>query len=220
MPTTFANFHVQDFTAKLSDFGLAKNGPSAGRSHVTTRVIGTYGYAAPEYVQTGHLNVKSDVYSFGVVLLELVAGRPAILRDPEPTSLIQWARQRLARGNIEGVADPRMRGEHDVNSVWKAADVALKCTAQASAQRPTMTEVVAQLQECLELEEARAAGGGGDASGGYYAAAAGGSDDLYSGYNAYAADGQSTDVSQTSNGFEMEHNFGRVPTMPTGPAAR
>ena len=110
---------------------------------------------------------KSDVYSFGVVLLELVAGRPAILRDPEPTSLIQWA-----RGNIEGVADPRMRGDHDVNSVWKAADVALKCTAQASAQRPTMTEVVAQLQECLELEEARAA-------------ATGGSGDPYSGYSAY-----------------------------------
>jgi hypothetical protein len=158
---------------------------------------------------------KSDVYSFGVVLLELVTGRPAILRDPEPTSLIQWARQRLARGNIEGVADPRMRGDHDVNSVWKAADVALKCTAQASAQRPTMTEVVAQLQECLELEEARASGG--DASGGYYAAAGGGP---YSGYNAYAADGQSTDVSQTSTGFEVEHNFARVPTMPTGPAAR
>ena len=136
------------------------------------------------------------------MLLELVTGRPAILRDPEPTSLIQWARQRLARGNIEGVADPRMRGDHDVNSVWKAADVTLKCTAQASAQRPTMTEVVAQLQECLELEEARAA-------------ATGGSGDPYSGYSAY-----STDVSQTSNGFEMEHNFGRVPTMPTGPAAR
>ena len=154
------------------------------------------------YHATMQPTTKSDVYSFGVALLELVTGRPAILRDPEPTSLIQWARQRLARGNIEGVADPRMRGDHDVNSVWKAADVALKCTAQASAQRPTMTEVVAQLQECLELEEARAA-------------AAGGSGDPYSGYSAY-----STDVSQTSTGFEVEHNFGRVPTMPTGPAAR
>ena len=198
--------------AKIGDFNLTNQSPdSAARLH-STKVLGTFGYHAPEYAMTGQLTQKSDVYSFGVVLLELVAGRPAILRDPEPTSLIQWARQRLARGNIEGVADPRVRGDHDVNSVWKAADVALKCTAQASAQRPTMTEVVAQLQECLELEEAHA--------GGYYAAGGGGSDDLYSGYNAYAADGQSTDVSQTSTGFEVEHNFGRVPTMPTGPAAR
>jgi serine/threonine protein kinase len=162
---------------------------------------------------------KSDVYSFGVVLLEVVTGRPAILRDPEPTTIIQWARQRLARGNIEGVADPRMRGDHDVNSVWKAADIALKCTAQTSAQRPTMTDVVAQLQECLELEEARAAGGGGDANGEYRTGSS--RSHTFSGYNAHAADGQFTDdVSQTSTGFEVEHNFGRVPTMPTGPAAR
>jgi serine/threonine protein kinase len=167
---------------------------------------------------------KSDVYSFGVVLLELITGRPAVLRDPEPTSVIQWARQRLARGNIEGVVDPRMRGDHDVNGVWKAADVALKCTAQASAHRPTMTDVVAQLQECLQLEEARAAAAAGDVNGGGYytggsSSSAGGP---YSGYNAYGAGegGLSTDVSQSSTGFEVEHNFGRVPTMPTGPAAR
>jgi hypothetical protein len=115
---------------------------------------------------------KSDVYSFGVVLLELVTGKPAILRDPEPTSIIHWARQQLARGNIEGVVDPRMCGGRDVNSVWKAAEIALKCTAQASAQRPTMTDVVEQLQECLELEEARA--GGADVNGGYYATGSGG----------------------------------------------
>jgi hypothetical protein len=145
------------------------------------------------------------VYSFGVVLLQLVTGRPAVLRDPEPASVIQWARQRLARGNIEGVVDPRMRGDHDVNGVWKATDVALKCTAQSAAQRPTMTDVVAQLQECLELEEAGSSGG-----------------DPYSGRNGYAADGfgLSTDVNQSSTAFEMERNFGRVPTIPTGPAAR
>lgn len=158
--------------------------------------------------------VKSDVYSFGVVLLELITGRPAILRDPEPTSIIQWARQRLARGNIEGVVDPRMRGAHDVNSVWKAADIALKCTAQTSAQRPTMTDVVAQLQECLELEDARA--DNGDLNSGFYTS---GTSDPYSSYNTHA-DGQFTDVSHSSTSFEMEHNVRRVPTMPTGPAAR
>ena len=164
------------------------------------------------YAASLQLTEKSDVYSFGVVLLELITGRPAILRDPEPTSIIQWARQRLARGNIEGVVDPRMRGDYDVNSVWKAADIALKCTAQASAQRPTMTDVVAQLQECLELEESR--GGGGAMNDGFYTSS---SSDPYSGNN---ADGQSTDVSQGSTTFEMEHNFGKVPRMNIGPVAR
>ncbi|RLN28627.1 putative leucine-rich repeat receptor-like protein kinase [Panicum miliaceum] len=168
--------------AKIADFGLTK-AYRENDTHMSNTLVGTLGYVDPEYAHSAALfqkhpshnvtpplpifnigkscnsavqpTTKSDVYSFGVVLLELVTGRPAILRDPEPTSIIQWARQRLARGNIEGVADPRMPGDHDVNSVWKAADVALKCTAQASAQRPTMTEVVAQLQECLELEEAR-----------------------------------------------------------------
>ncbi|PUZ65105.1 hypothetical protein GQ55_3G196700 [Panicum hallii var. hallii] len=204
--------------AKIADFGLTKAFNREDGTQVSTNsLVGTRGYVDPEYHATGKPTTKSDVYSFGVVLLQLVTGRPAVLRDPEPASVIQWARQRLARGNIEGVADPRMRGDHDVNSVWKAADVALKCTAQASAHRPTMTKVVAQLQECLELEEARAGGG---ANGSSYTGSSGG--DPYSGRNGYAADGfgLSTDVNQSSTAFEMERNFGRVPTIPTGPAAR
>ncbi|GMP57519.1 hypothetical protein CsSME_00021577 [Camellia sinensis var. sinensis] len=63
---------------KLSDFGLAKLGPTGDKSHVSTRVMGTYGYCAPEYAMTGQLTVKSDVYSFGVVFLELITGRKAI----------------------------------------------------------------------------------------------------------------------------------------------
>ncbi|KAJ6719493.1 hypothetical protein OIU79_007204 [Salix purpurea] len=53
-----------DYNAKLSDFGLAKDGPEGDKTHVSTRVMGTYGYAAPEYVMTGHLTSRSDVYSF------------------------------------------------------------------------------------------------------------------------------------------------------------
>ncbi|TKW26263.1 hypothetical protein SEVIR_3G176600v4 [Setaria viridis] len=200
--------------AKIADFGLTKAFSRENGTQVSTNtLVGTQGYVDPEYHATGKPTTKSDVYSFGVVLLELVTGRPAIFRDPEPTSIILWARQRLARGNIEGVVDPRMRGDHDVNTLWKAADIALKCTAQSSAQRPTMTDVVAQLQECLELEQARAGG----ANGSFYT---GSSSDPYSGYNGSTADGQSTDVSRSSTAFEMDHNFGRAPTMPTGPAAR
>jgi hypothetical protein len=151
------------------------------------------------------------------VLLEVITGRSAIVRDPEPISIIQWTRRRLARGNIEGLVDPRMHGDHDVNSVWKATDIALKCTTMTSTQRPTMVDVVVQLQECLELEESRT-GRVDDLSSSFYAS---GSNNPYSGYSQNNTDGQSTDVlSQNNSAFEVEHNFGRVPTMPTGPSAR
>ncbi|XP_062231938.1 putative leucine-rich repeat receptor-like protein kinase At2g19210 [Phragmites australis] len=200
---------------KIADFGLSKAFNHDNEAHISTNtLVGTLGYVDPEYHATGKPTTKSDAYSFGVVLLELVTGRPAILRDPEPTSIIQWARQRLARGNIEGVVDPRMHGNHDINGVWKAADIAFKCTAQASLQRPTMTEVVAQLQECLELEEGHA---GGDANASAYT---GSSSDPNLGYNAYAANGQSIGAGYSGPEFEMEHNFGKVPTMGADPVAR
>lgn len=67
-----------DFNPKLSDFGLAKLGPVGDNTHVSTRVMGTYGYCAPEYAMSGKLTLKSDIYGFGVVLLELITGRRAI----------------------------------------------------------------------------------------------------------------------------------------------
>ena len=82
----------KEFNAKLSDFGLAKLGPTGDKSHVSSRVMGTYGYCAPEYQRTGQLTVKSDVYSFGVVLLELITGRRAIdnTRPTREQNLVSW----------------------------------------------------------------------------------------------------------------------------------
>lgn len=201
--------------AKIADFGLSKAFNGDSDTHVSTNcIVGTPGYVDPEYQATMQPTAKSDVYSFGVVLLELVTGKPAILREPVHVSIIQWARQQLARGNIEDVVDARMCGDYDVNGVWKAADIALKCTAQASLQRPTMTDVVAQLHECVELEKGHV---GGDTNSSSYTSGNVNSSTLS--YGAYATD-QSADVSQNSDAFEMQHNFNRVPTMPTGPAAR
>lgn len=86
-----------DFYSKLSDFGLARLGPTEGKDHVSTRVMGTYGYCAPEYAMTGQLTAKSDVYSFGVVLLEIISGRRAIDGDrpTEEQNLISWVHKHI-----------------------------------------------------------------------------------------------------------------------------
>ena len=85
----------EGYHPKLSDFGLAKVGPSGDHTHVSTRVMGTYGYSAPDYAMTGQLTFKSDIYSFGVVLLELITGRKAIDQTKERSeqNLVAWVRQ-------------------------------------------------------------------------------------------------------------------------------
>uniref|UniRef100_A0ACD5U187 Uncharacterized protein n=1 Tax=Avena sativa TaxID=4498 RepID=A0ACD5U187_AVESA len=200
--------------ARIADFGLSK-AFNSNDTHVSTNMlVGTLGYVDPEYQMTMQLTAKSDVYSFGVVLLELVTGKPAILRVPVPVNIIQWARQRLAQGNIEAVVDTRMHGLYDVNTVWKVADIALKCTAQSSVQRPNMADVVAQLRECIELENGHSRG---DANNGFYTSS--NSNDPNMIYTSYTTD-QSTNVSPNNTSFEMEKCLMRVPTVPIGPAAR
>ncbi|XP_044954301.1 putative leucine-rich repeat receptor-like serine/threonine-protein kinase At2g19230 isoform X1 [Hordeum vulgare subsp. vulgare] len=195
--------------AKIADFGLSKAFDYYNENYISTNtIVGTPGYVDPEYQATVQPTTKSDVYSFGVVLLELVTGKPVILSDPEPKSIIHWVRQRLARGNIEGVVDVRMHDGYNVNVVWKVAEIALKCTAHTSVHRPTMADVVAQLQECVELEE----GPTRDVN-------TCDSNNDYSrwNYNAYAS-GKSTDVSRNA-AFQTEL---RMPTVDLGlaPATR
>jgi serine/threonine protein kinase len=149
----------QHFNAKLSDFGLAKDGPAGGSSHVTTRVMGTYGYAAPEYVATGHLYVKSDVYGFGVVLLEILTGLRALDTD-RPTAqhnLVDWAKPYLAdRRKLARLVDPRLEGQYPSRGAQLAAQLTLRCLAADHKNRPSMREVVAVLEE-VESMSSRAA---------------------------------------------------------------
>jgi hypothetical protein len=93
------------------------------------------------------------VYSFGVVLLELITGQPPAVpvTGTESIHIAHWVRQKLSMGNIESIVDPAMGGEYDVNSVWKVAELALQCKEWPSRERPTMTDVVVELKECMEL---------------------------------------------------------------------
>ncbi|KAK8956100.1 putative serine/threonine-protein kinase NAK [Platanthera guangdongensis] len=144
-----------NYNAKISDFGLAKNGPVGSDSHVTTRVMGTNGYAAPEYVATGHLYVKSDVYGFGVVLLEMLSGQRAldISRPIGQHSLVDWAKPYLAdRKKLARMMDPRLEGQYPLKGALQAAALTLRCIAGEPKNRPSMNEVLETLEEIWALK--------------------------------------------------------------------
>ncbi|GLU10153.1 hypothetical protein SLE2022_269730 [Rubroshorea leprosula] len=146
-----------DYTAKLSDFGLAKDGPEGDDTHVSTRIMGTEGYAAPEYIMTGHLTTMSDVYSFGVVLLELLTGRRSVekKRPQKEQNLVEWARPMLNDPRkLHRMMDPRLEGQYSESGARKAAALAYRCVSHRAKHRPTMTTVVKilePLQECDDI---------------------------------------------------------------------
>ncbi|XP_050230727.1 probable serine/threonine-protein kinase PBL15 [Mercurialis annua] len=138
-----------DYTVKLSDFGLAKMGPEGSDTHVTTRVMGTYGYAAPEYVSTGHLTTKSDVYSYGVVLLELLTGRRAMdkSRPKNEQNLIDWAKPYLTSSRrLQYIMDPRLSGQYSVKGAKQIALLALQCISMNPKDRPKLPAIVETLE--------------------------------------------------------------------------
>ncbi|XP_039812385.1 receptor-like serine/threonine-protein kinase ALE2 isoform X4 [Panicum virgatum] len=138
-----------DFTPKVSDFGLAKTALGEGNEHISTRVMGTFGYVAPEYAMTGHLLVKSDVYSYGVVLLELLTGRKPVdmSRPPGQENLVAWASSLLtSRGGLESIIDPSLGRSIPFDSIAKVAAIASMCVQPEVDQRPFMGEVVQALK--------------------------------------------------------------------------
>lgn len=144
------------YNAKLSDFGLAKDGPVDGKSHVSTRVMGTYGYAAPEYMATGHLTARSDIYSFGVVLLEILTGRRCIDKN-RPSGeqiLVEFAKPYLtSKRRILHIMDPRLSGQYSPTVAMRAAILAMKCLLKEPKHRPSADEVVKALEQLQDLQK-------------------------------------------------------------------
>ncbi|KAL0435530.1 UNVERIFIED_CONTAM: Receptor-like serine/threonine-protein kinase ALE2 [Sesamum radiatum] len=137
-----------DFTPKVSDFGLAREA-TEGTHYISTRVMGTFGYVAPEYAMTGHLLVKSDVYSYGVVLLELLSGRKPVdmSQPPGQENLVTWARPLLTnREGLEQLLDPSLAGSYDFDNMAKVAAIASMCVHPEVTHRPFMGEVVQALK--------------------------------------------------------------------------
>ncbi|CAL9046360.1 unnamed protein product [Musa acuminata subsp. burmannicoides] len=138
----------KDFNAKLSDFGLAKLGPMGDNVHVSSRVMGTYGYCAPEYARTGHLTLKSDIYSFGVVMLELITGRRVIdtSRPTDDQNLVTWAMPMFRdQKRFPELVDPLLRGDYPAKGLSQAIAVAAMCLQEEASVRPLMTDVVMSL---------------------------------------------------------------------------
>ncbi|KAM0038664.1 putative non-specific protein-tyrosine kinase RLK-Pelle-RLCK-VIII family [Helianthus debilis subsp. tardiflorus] len=142
----------EDLKAKIADFNLSNQSPDmAARLH-STRVLGTFGYHAPEYAMTGQLTQKSDVYSFGVVLLELLTGRKPVdhTMPRGQQSLVTWATPRLSEDKVKQCVDPKLKGEYPPKAVAKLAAVAALCVQYESEFRPNMSIVVKALQPLLK----------------------------------------------------------------------
>ncbi|KVI03600.1 Concanavalin A-like lectin/glucanase, subgroup [Cynara cardunculus var. scolymus] len=142
----------EDFNPKLSDFGLARQGPAAGLSHVSTVVVGTIGYAAPEYLHTGRLTSKSDVWSFGVVLYELITGRRAVERNlpRNEQKLLEWVKPYISDSKkFHLLLDPRLEGDYSLKSAHKLSCLANKCLTKNPKSRPKMSEVVEMLGKII-----------------------------------------------------------------------
>ncbi|KAL1823878.1 hypothetical protein ACET3Z_010656 [Daucus carota] len=147
-----------NFEAKVADFGLAKI-TSEVNTHVSTRVMGTFGYLAPEYASSGKLTDKSDVFSFGIMLLEMVTGRRPV--DSAQTfmddSLVDWARPLLNRaleeGNFDDLVDTRLQKDYNPSEMSRMVACAAACVRHSARRRPRMSQVVRALEGDMSLSD-------------------------------------------------------------------
>ncbi|KAL8252317.1 hypothetical protein R6Q59_036010 [Mikania micrantha] len=143
---------MKDFNAKLGGFGLARNnGLETWETSVTTKIVGSFGYIAPEYMETGHVTTMCDIYSFGVLLLESITGRNAVdaQRPKKERNMVYWATR--VGSNIKKIMDPRLEGKYPLHGASEYVALALKCVAGDPKNRPSGEEVLQSLEQIYAL---------------------------------------------------------------------
>ncbi|XP_016179020.2 G-type lectin S-receptor-like serine/threonine-protein kinase B120 [Arachis ipaensis] len=137
----------ENMNPKISDFGLARIFGGNQNEGNTTRVVGTYGYMAPEYAMEGLFSVKSDVYSFGVLLLEIVSGRRnTSFRHSDDTSLIGYAWHLWNEGRAMELVDPCIRESSPKDKALRCINIGMLCVQDSASHRPNMSNVVLMLE--------------------------------------------------------------------------
>lgn len=209
-----------NFEPKVADFGLAKIQPGDD-THVSTRVMGTFGYLAPEYATTGKVNDRSDVFSFGVVLLELITGRrPVMSTEPyNDETLVSWARPLLKKALEEEILDelidPKLDTGYDAYDMQRLIACAAAAVRHTARSRPRMSQIVRYLEGDLSIEDLNA----GVAPGQSTMQSSGGTTEQMRRLRRMAfAPGTGTVTESTSSGFlsEPTSEYGLYPSSSSG----